>query len=146
MAEIKTIVKRKANPAMNQKDRAEIKNMLIDAMKTHSENTALVLKSHSENVELYLKGKFEVIEVKLDNIEKQTTKTNGRVTANETEIQKLKEVNIGHVMNCPNTAKIATLEQMEFGRKAVSSFSWKQIGLIGAIAGLVLSLLTFLLK
>jgi len=120
---------------MNQKDRAEIRNMLIDAMRTHS-----------ENVELILKGKFDVIEIKLDNIEKQTTKTNGRVSANEIEIQKLKETNIGHVLNCPNTQKIIHIEQMEAGRKAVSSFSWKQIGLIGVVAGLILSLLTLILK
>lgn len=136
MAEAKPVVKsKKTNPGMNQKDRAEIRNMLIDAM-----------KSHSENVELIIKGKFDVIDFKLDAIKEQTTKTNGRVTANEADIQKLKESNIGHVINCPNTAKITTLEQMEFGRKAVSTFTWKQIGAIGVIAGIIISLLTFLLQ
>lgn len=136
MAEEKAIVKRKkANPGMNQKDRAEISKMLVDAMKAHSENVGLILK-----------GSLEVIEVKLDAIKSDTAKTNGKVAEHEKEIQKLKEINIGHVMNCPNTAKLTKLEQMEISRKAVSSFTWRQIGAIGVIAGLILSLLTFLLK
>ncbi|HWR94502.1 MAG TPA: hypothetical protein VN192_04810 [Flavobacterium sp.] len=114
---------------MTENDRNIIEKMLSKA-----------IESHSENVGLLLGGKFDVIKVQLDAIEKQTTKTNGRVNVIESEIQTLKQVNSNHVNNCPNTAKITNLEQMEISRKAVKIFAWSQWLVAAVIVGTIISL------
>jgi len=120
---------------MTDNDREIIEKMLYKA-----------IESHSENVGLLLGGKFDVINVKLDAIEKQTTKTNGRVNVIEMDIQGLKDANKVHVVSCPNTAKITTLEQMEFGRKAVKTFAWSQWLVAAVIVGTIISLFDLLFK
>lgn len=57
---------------MNKEDRAEMRELLID-----------VLSAHTAEVD----GKFELIKQELEQIKTQTTKTNGRVTKHDTELQ-----------------------------------------------------------
>jgi len=70
----------KTDPLMKPEDRAEIRQMIIDAM-----------ASHSEVVQVKLDSNFEKIDIKLDAIKDQTTKTNGRVTTLETSVKTLQD-------------------------------------------------------
>jgi predicted nuclease with TOPRIM domain len=116
---------------MTPTDRKELKEAIKEAIEQHSGNVNSI---------------FKIIDVKLDSIKSETSKTNGRVTQLEHEVSTLKNAELSHLVKCPNTEKIINLEKMEVGRKAVSSFTWKQVTLGGVIAGLILTLAQLLIK
>lgn len=73
--------------------------------------------TQSEDYRLYLEEKFNgldthfnVINDKLTKIEMQTTKTNGRVTQHDKDLESLKVQEITHIINCPNSPRIKVLE------------------------------------
>jgi hypothetical protein len=90
---------------------------------------------------------------KLDAIHDEVKKTNGTVREHTKTIQELKEAETKHIVNCPQKKdmnelrdKMVIIEKMEVGRQAVSKFTWKQVGWIGTIAGIVLTLLTIIIN
>jgi hypothetical protein len=91
-------------------------------------------------------GELKLQSQVIKTIDENTTKTNGKVAEHEKIIRNLLDLENGHFVKCPNTDKIITLEKMEVGRKAISSFTWKQVTLGGVIAGLIISLAQLLMK
>jgi tetrahydromethanopterin S-methyltransferase subunit G len=90
---------------------------------------------------------------KLDAIHNEVKKTNGTVREHDKLIRELKEAEPMHVINCPQKKdmnelrdKLTNIEKIEVGREAVQKFTWKQVGWIGAIAGLVLTVLTIIIN
>ena len=86
---------------MTTEDRQETRQMLEDVLKGHS----------SEII-----GRLNVLNANLIRVEgvandtrKEAAKTNGKVAEHEKEIAKLKEANLVHVINCPNTYKLTEL-------------------------------------
>lgn len=57
-----------------------------------------------------LHARFENVEDRLDRIETQTTRTNGRVTKLEEKQHAAEIVAATHVINCPNIKKINDIE------------------------------------
>lgn len=57
-----------------------------------------------------LHARFENVEDRLDRIEEQTTKTNGRVTKLEDKQHASEIIAATHVINCPNVSKIKAIE------------------------------------
>lgn len=74
-------------------------------------------------------SKFEIINYKLDQINAQTTKTNGRVN-------KLEESNLTHQFTCPLNAKVRTLEDAQLSKKAINNMLIKAIGISVSITTL----------
>jgi hypothetical protein len=143
---IKTLITNPIRPdKMTDSDEKKVRQMIADITGQH----------HAE-----LKGLLNVMSANLVRIEeigsrteKHAERTNGRVTKLEEQVSELKNAEITHVLKCPNikdikviNEKVVNLEKMEVSRKAVSTFTWKQIGAIGIIAGTVLGILTFILN
>jgi threonine aldolase len=131
---------------MTEQDRKVFKEMLKDAIENHSENVAERLKGEFRAIEIKMDSNKAETNLKLDAIKAETSKTNGKVAEHEKLIRELLNSDSKHLAKCPNTEKIITLEKMEIGRKAISSFTWKQVTLGGIIAGLIISLLQILIK
>ena len=87
---------------MTKQDKDEIREMLGD-----------VLAAHNEKID----GKFNLINEKLERIEAQTTKTNGRVNKLEDKTEQLKINDIEHIINCPLVSRVKTIEETEQFKK-----------------------------
>ncbi len=81
---------------MTPEDKHEIKTMLSDILIVHN----------AKNESL-----FDVINYKLDAIEIQTTKTNGRVLKLEDKVQTLQLNENQHIINCPQAKRIEKLSE-----------------------------------
>lgn len=115
---------------MNAADRAEMRQMLTDVLSGHTEE---------------MKGRFNVLHANLVRIEEQTTKTNGRVTMLEKQMNQLELDESQHVMKCPNASRIKAMEDNEISRKAIMKFIVVGAAVAGGGGGLVFSILKFLL-
>jgi hypothetical protein len=116
---------------MTTTDRAEIRQMLTDILSGHTEE---------------MKGRFNVIHTNLIQIKEQTTKTNGRVTSLENEMETVKREELLHVVNCPVIGRVKSLEEKELSRKAVVKFLLLIGGISGGIAGLIVGVLQIFIK
>ena len=63
----------------------------------------LYLEEKFKGLMVKMDAEFEMLNTKLESIEKQTIKTNGRVN-------KLEDKNEVHLINCPNTGKIKIMD------------------------------------
>lgn len=118
-----------------------------------------------------IQNQFEIIDYKLDAIEKQTTRTNGRVTDVEKQtiqtndkvkdierdIENMKGKNNIHFVSCPNTSKIEKLnkyirkypradDMIELKKrvnqsKIINKFLTKFLWAIGIIASIIYGLI-----
>lgn len=101
-----------------------------------------ILETHSARID----GKFDVINNKLDNIEKQTTKTNGRVSKLEENVQVLNIKDQNHIMYCPQQNRIKTLEDEQISSKSIKKFFYAGVGIIVGLGGLILAIIEIVLK
>ena len=62
------------------------------------------------------------IKAKVENIEVQTTKHNGRMTKLETKTNELELADIDHANECPLWDKVGVLESKEKARSTIKSF------------------------
>jgi hypothetical protein len=58
-----------------------------------------------------MNAQFINVHERLDDIKTQTTKTNGKVSSLETDVTALKVNDVTHIINCPQTAKIESIEK-----------------------------------
>jgi hypothetical protein len=101
-------------------DIQELKQILSDKLE---ENRALI------------ESKFEIIELKLNNIQEQTTKTNGRVTALENEMIIVQKNEIKHNLACPQLPIIRDLQRENDNQKSIKNFFIKSLAVIGGLIG-----------
>jgi hypothetical protein len=116
---------------MDKNEREIIREMFTDVLATHS---------------AVLNGEFKVIKTELSSIKIQTTKTNGRVTSLEKEVGEIKLEEVQHIINCPNTQRIGTLEKSDVSRKSVLKFISISIGITLGVIGIVFTIMTFIIK
>lgn len=78
--------------------------------------------------------KFEKIFDKLDSIETQTTKTNGRVTKLEDKVFELEKRDLTHINNCPQTVKIEKINEELLEYKMIKKYpKFFMIGIAGVV-------------
>jgi hypothetical protein len=116
---------------MEPMDRAEMRQMFTDILSGHSEE---------------MKGRFNVVDSHLEEIRIQTTRTNGRVTQAERDIERLKQIDLTHYINCPQVARIDKLEKSELTRKAIFRFIGSLWVATLAIIGVVIAIIELILK
>lgn len=121
---------------MTEKDREYTEKILDKAINQQSE----VIKLQFQNV-------FD----KLDSIHEEVKKTNGTVREHTKLIQELKEAEITHTIKCPQKVQIEeikktvnNIQRIEVTRQAIKRFTWKQVTWIGAVAGVILTVLTII--
>ena len=88
-----------------------------------------------------IENKFNVIDIKLSHILEQTTKTNGRVTALEKDVNALKINEINHIINCPIKPKLEVIEKEVNKSTNVKSFLIKTVAVTGSIIASTVSIL-----
>ena len=100
-----------------------------------------------------ISGQLNLLSQTIDTIHDNTTKTNGKVAEHEKVIYELKEATATHTIHCPQKAeiheinkKVTTLEKMEVGRKAVTTFTGKQVAIGFTIMALIISAINLILK
>lgn len=116
--------------SMDANDRKEIRELMTD-----------ILAAHTEKVD----GQYNLIAQKLESIEAQTTRTNGRVLKLENEtvpninekITKLNNSEMTHVLSCPITSRVLELEKDQIERKSIKKFLIAAITLLGILIGCV---------
>lgn len=116
---------------MTAQDRTEIRQMLIDILSGQTEE---------------MKGRYNVIHVNLTQIKEQTTKTNGRVSALEKEVEKLKLSEAEHVLSCPNDEKIRALQDNELSKKSIVRFFILSTAVAGTIVGIIATIIGLIIK
>jgi hypothetical protein len=94
-----------------------------------------ILHDYVSGVMARVDSKFEIIDLKLDRIEAQTTKHNGRMTVLE-----MKEAR--HTIECPNVGKIRDLEDHVLTTKHLKK--WVVGGV--SIIGILMSIFFILMK
>lgn len=116
---------------MEPQDRAEIRQMLTDILSGYTEE---------------MKGRYNVIHANLVQIKEQTTKTNGRVTKIEDEIDDLKLSESKHFNSCPHISRIEDLENSETSRKAIYKFIGGMWLATVALSGIVIAIIELVIK
>lgn len=94
-----------------------------------------VLAAHTAEIN----GKFDVINEKLDNIEVQTKRTNGRVTKLEEKTSVLEINDLTHINECPNVARIQRLENTDLEKKSIFRFITVVFGVCATVATIVIA-------
>jgi hypothetical protein len=79
---------------------------------------------------------FHNVDDRLDKIEKQTTLTNGRVT-------ELEKKEIGHIINCPQAAKVRKLEDTQLSSQTIRKWVVTSIGVAVGLTGIVFTVIKF---
>lgn len=116
---------------MNKLDKDEIRELFND-----------LLNAHSERIE----GKFNLINEKLERIEQQTIKTNGRVNKHDEQINELQQADIKHTINCPFASDVKELQNIEQQRKGQQKTLKIVSAVISAAVGAIVSIIGLLLK
>ena len=87
-----------------------------------------------------LNGHIATINGTTTRTEKHAEKTNGRVTKLEDEVESLQKINMVHLVNCPNTLKIAELEKENLKQHSIKTFLFKSLGVTGIIVSVAVGL------
>jgi hypothetical protein len=66
---------------------------------------------NNEDYRLYLDAKFDAVHEKLDSIEEQTKKTNGRVSILENQVGELQIKGVKHIIECPVKPIVEKMEE-----------------------------------
>lgn len=89
-----------------------------------------------------MNAQFTNVHDKLERIEVQTTKTNGRVSDLEKKSMELEVKDITHIINCPVTPKLETLNRELEDVKFV--FKYPKLVIAGLVIISLLTLATFI--
>ena len=116
---------------MDRNDRDEIKEILAEVLEVHAAK---------------MNGKFKLMHQKLITIERQTTKTNGRVTDLEKDTQALREADIEHLLNCPMSDRIKNIEISLIGREAIKKYVKRTAVMTSIIIGAALTVFDLILR
>ena len=99
-----------------------------------------LLASQRKQITSELSGQFSLIANDLAHIKEQTTKTNGRVTKLEGQMQTVLISEATHGQNCPVMPRLEALEKSELRKQSIYKFlMWigTALGiLVGAAAGI----------
>jgi hypothetical protein len=108
-------------------------SLIMAKMEANHSNTTLRLDNLEDNFDLKLKG----LDFKVDKIQEQTTRTNGRVTNLETKPHP--------IANCPQAELIAKLRDDMVENTAERKFTMKMAAAIATVIGIVISALGLLI-
>jgi hypothetical protein len=104
-------------------------------------STEPITKDYFDAVITSLNGKIdhlrETVELKLDRIEEQTTRTNGRVTVLETKPHKIE--------NCPQAELIGRLRDDMISNTAERKFTMKVAGAIATVISIIIGIVGLLI-
>ena len=79
-------------------------------MMTDSKDYRLYLNERFEGLNKHMNAQFETVHDRLDRIETQTTRTNGRVSELENEVEILHEKLVLHPIECSKAKEISDLK------------------------------------
>ena len=132
---------------MTEKDREIVETLLEKSIGQQSK----LFEQEFKGLNQILNSMNELFTEKLNTIDKKVSITNGKVAEQEKKIAEHDKEMGTHYFSCPNSKdieelnkKVATIEQMEVSRNAVSKFTWKQLTAIGIIVGVVFTVLNFI--
>lgn len=116
---------------MTKDDKTEIRELITDLLNIHSEK---------------IEGKFNLIDEKLERIELQTTKTNGRVTRLESVVVDIQIKDKEHIINCPIKERVNNLETETITTKTIRKMIIQGFTLAGVIAAIIYGLIEIISK
>lgn len=93
-----------------------------------------------------IKSQNQMIINRLDKIENQTTKTNGRVNKLELSVNDLQNIDNQHKMQCPHNQRFEALENYVNKNKNIKKFILATISLTGVMLGIIYSVIQILSK
>ena len=111
---------------MTSEDKAEFRAELKEILHEHISGIIGIQDAKEDTI----KYRLDSIENKLDKIEIQTTKTNGRVTA-------LEKSDMMHYANCPNVREIKNIQNSQMKRAAVNQWLERAVLIAISIAGCI---------
>lgn len=89
---------------------------------------------------------YEIINYKLDSIETQTTKTNGRLSEVENKVKEIEIDNAKRVLTCPQNKKIEELVNSSMSILAMRKIVIRGITIAGIFFTLLFGLLRLLIE
>ena len=101
-------------------------------------------KDEIEGLTTLMNAHFRNVQDKLEAIEKQTNKTNGRVTRTECRIEDLEKEQLLHYPNCPVEPRVRTLEENELAGDAVKKAFSRSIKITSIVLGMFATAITLI--
>lgn len=126
-------------------DEKEIKG-LKDIIKELLEENRTIMEQVVKESKSTMEQQYAIINVKLDNIQLQTEKHNGRMTRAEEDIKQLAIDDQKHYNNCPNSTKIETLQKEVNQVVSSKAFIAKTITINSVILGILATIITIYLN
>jgi hypothetical protein len=105
-----------------------------------------LMKNVIENYHQTNSNRYEIINYKLDSIESQTTKTNGRLTDVEKKVADLELDAAKRILTCPQEAKIKELIETSTSTSAMRKLVIRGITIAGVFFAILFSLLKLLVE
>ena len=97
-----------------------------------------LLEANRKQITGELSGQYNLIKNDLSHIKEQTTKTNGRVTKLEGQMQNVLLQEASHDQNCPVLSRVEILEKSELRKQSIYKFLiWFGSALVALLAGVV---------
>lgn len=106
------------------------------------DNFKLYLDERFSSINTLMNAHFININERLDKIEEQTKKTNGRVTELEKKSMELEVKDITHIINCPVAPKLEALSKELDDVRFV--FKYPKLVIAGIVVVALLTLATFI--
>jgi hypothetical protein len=123
---------------MKEEEVTNLENIIKKLLEENRLNTQQVLKESRSTME----QQYATIDLKLDNIQAQTERTNGRVTRLELDVKTLAIDDQKHYNSCPNSVKLELLQKEVSQVVSSKSFIAKTIGWNSVILSILLSIVT----
>ena len=129
---------------MTPADKAEFSQMISSLLQVHTSETNTKLTEINGKIDLrdaQFNGALDLIKLKLESIETQTTKTNGRVNKLEDNTY-----DIEHILHCPNVSRIKVIEDTQLTTKSIYKFIGLLIGGLSTLTLIVLTAIQIFMK